>query len=101
MIRRPPRSTRVRSSAASDVYKRQQLHVDHDPVGGELDRDDVDPRQGQERVECSGDAHGNVTLSDTDLRQPASLSIPCASPISRDPPMRLAENGSAYKKSAL
>src|SRR5665811_1018703 len=26
MIRRPPRSTRVRSSAASDVYKRQSLH---------------------------------------------------------------------------
>src|SRR5665254_26404 len=25
MIRRPPRSTRVRSSAASDVYKRQML----------------------------------------------------------------------------
>ena len=25
MIRRPPRSTRVRSSAASDVYKRQIL----------------------------------------------------------------------------
>src|SRR5665811_1295912 len=25
MIRRPPRSTRVRSSAASDVYKRQPL----------------------------------------------------------------------------
>ena len=25
MIRRPPRSTRVRSSAASDVYKRQLL----------------------------------------------------------------------------
>src|SRR5665811_760110 len=25
MIRRPPRSTRVRSSAASDVYKRQGL----------------------------------------------------------------------------
>src|SRR5665811_2640819 len=25
MIRRPPRSTRVRSSAASDVYKRQNL----------------------------------------------------------------------------
>ncbi|WP_460379497.1 hypothetical protein [Staphylococcus aureus] len=24
MIRRPPRSTRVRSSAASDVYKRQR-----------------------------------------------------------------------------
>ncbi|WP_460379561.1 hypothetical protein, partial [Staphylococcus aureus] len=25
MIRRPPRSTRVRSSAASDVYKRQSI----------------------------------------------------------------------------
>ena len=27
MIRRPPRSTRVRSSAASDVYKRQILFI--------------------------------------------------------------------------
>src|SRR5665811_381560 len=27
MIRRPPRSTRVRSSAASDVYKRQVMVV--------------------------------------------------------------------------
>src|SRR5665811_395917 len=27
MIRRPPRSTRVRSSAASDVYKRQELSI--------------------------------------------------------------------------
>src|SRR5665811_771366 len=27
MIRRPPRSTRVRSSAASDVYKRQELQL--------------------------------------------------------------------------
>src|SRR5665811_1533131 len=27
MIRRPPRSTRVRSSAASDVYKRQPIHL--------------------------------------------------------------------------
>src|SRR5665811_2474775 len=41
MIRRPPRSTRVRSSAASDVYKRQVL-ADDDvrghlaPGGGDL-----------------------------------------------------------------
>src|SRR5665811_2607430 len=28
MIRRPPRSTRVRSSAASDVYKRQAFRRD-------------------------------------------------------------------------
>src|SRR5665811_2085614 len=36
MIRRPPRSTRVRSSAASDVYKRQArkiaYHETHDLV---------------------------------------------------------------------
>src|SRR5665811_614066 len=29
MIRRPPRSTRVRSSAASDVYKRQECPCEH------------------------------------------------------------------------
>src|SRR5665811_672515 len=34
MIRRPPRSTRVRSSAASDVYKRQVLDVHRALVGG-------------------------------------------------------------------
>ena len=34
MIRRPPRSTLDRSSAASDVYKRQVLGVSKD--GGEL-----------------------------------------------------------------
>src|SRR5665811_1716566 len=33
MIRRPPRSTRVRSSAASDVYKRQHQR----PIGDLVD----------------------------------------------------------------
>src|SRR5665811_2526842 len=33
MIRRPPRSTRVRSSAASDVYKRQVLDLPIFAVG--------------------------------------------------------------------
>src|SRR5450756_3153138 len=32
MIRRPPRSTQSRSSAASDVYKRQYLGYGHDGV---------------------------------------------------------------------
>src|SRR5665254_23501 len=32
MIRRPPRSTRVRSSAASDVYKRQILGYGNEEV---------------------------------------------------------------------
>src|SRR5665254_10801 len=45
MIRRPPRSTRVRSSAASDVYKRQhqdgrgaQLGLHPQPRGGQAAR---------------------------------------------------------------
>src|SRR5665811_1805062 len=37
MIRRPPRSTRVRSSAASDVYKRQGIeNVSQQPPEGIL-----------------------------------------------------------------
>src|SRR5665811_578897 len=40
MIRRPPRSTRVRSSAASDVYKRQIInthaHYDHFAAAADL-----------------------------------------------------------------
>ena len=32
MIRRPPRSTRVRSSAASDVYKRQPFKYNYDLI---------------------------------------------------------------------
>src|SRR5450756_3120292 len=33
MIRRPPRSTQSRSSAASDVYKRQHLAIGRERVG--------------------------------------------------------------------
>src|SRR5665811_281132 len=36
MIRRPPRSTRVRSSAASDVYKRQVYVSGEVGVGGAI-----------------------------------------------------------------
>src|SRR5450756_1402593 len=36
MIRRPPRSTQSRSSAASDVYKRQPMAVDVDGLGEQL-----------------------------------------------------------------
>ena len=36
MIRRPPRSTQSRSSAASDVYKRQELTSQYDIIDFEL-----------------------------------------------------------------
>src|SRR5665811_589899 len=38
MIRRPPRSTRVRSSAASDVYKRQTMFRPHRDVRFSADK---------------------------------------------------------------
>ena len=37
MIRRPPRSTQSRSSAASDVYKRQKPHRDVLPPYAKID----------------------------------------------------------------
>src|SRR5665811_2476296 len=79
MIRRPPRSTRVRSSAASDVYKRQffdHAKVDARPFLPEGDRDrDHDrghDRPGKESslLDCGGrvagiaDTVGAVLTSD-------------------------------------
>src|SRR5665811_1419546 len=42
MIRRPPRSTRVRSSAASDVYKRQGYEADRGAASYRLRPGDVE-----------------------------------------------------------
>ena len=56
MIRRPPRSTLDRSSAASDVYKRQLFTSDPDGIGGldDLDGDGYfDDLAIGERVEVS------------------------------------------------
>ena len=44
MIRRPPRSTLDRSSAASDVYKRQTLLIDSDPQANATSGVGYDPR---------------------------------------------------------
>ena len=41
MIRRPPRSTQSRSSAASDVYKRQMLQYQHSRNGVFSGSDDI------------------------------------------------------------
>src|SRR5450756_2714735 len=45
MIRRPPRSTQSRSSAASDVYKRQFGHRVADPYRWLEDADSTESRQ--------------------------------------------------------
>src|SRR5665811_1948513 len=56
MIRRPPTSTRVRSSAASDVYKRQEDDV---PVDAGLLAEERDPRVDHaEEHHCRGAGQG-------------------------------------------
>mgnify|MGYP003381504096 CR=1 FL=1 len=42
MIRRPPRSTLDRSSAASDVYKRQELHRSIAVLAQEVDGEQIE-----------------------------------------------------------
>src|SRR5678810_1298122 len=59
MIRRPPRSTLDRSSAASDVYKRQSQLVE----------DDVDDRRRQQRHHLARDQPAD----DGDAERPAQL----------------------------
>ena len=49
MIRRPPRSTLDRSSAASDVYKRQVPQERHPQQGVDAQRVDVGAEDGQDR----------------------------------------------------
>ena len=60
MIRRPPRSTLDRSSAASDVYKRQLEEVAQDVVGDA-------PDEGDDFV-VGGLIHGPQAVSYTHLR---------------------------------
>src|SRR5450756_2849822 len=58
MIRRPPRSTQSRSSAASDVYKRQALPGDrgHRALFPDEERDAADHGRGVYEAECGGNA---------------------------------------------
>src|SRR5450756_543084 len=60
MIRRPPRSTQSRSSAASDVYKRQVANGTVISTGGEAAKfEDCAPATGA-KVEMSGSNVGNL-----------------------------------------
>src|SRR5450756_627569 len=69
MIRRPPRSTQSRSSAASDVYKRQPFcrrvccDVDPDQVSAAQTDDD----EGIKQVESDG--WGNEQIHSSDVRR--------------------------------
>src|SRR5680860_1675556 len=55
MIRRPPRSTQSRSSAASDVYKRQPPEEFERLVHAACRADDLASRLGQHVLELEGD----------------------------------------------
>src|SRR5450756_2660065 len=64
MIRRPPRSTQSRSSAASDVYKRQiQDPVSHDALGQEWQRVHA-AIGGEERDRIGGGPEAGPRLGD-------------------------------------
>ena len=54
MIRRPPRSTLDRSSAASDVYKRQGVHGQRGDDGESIQRF---LRAAAAQLECTGESH--------------------------------------------
>ena len=56
MIRRPPRSTQSRSSAASDVYKRQAVDV-LDDDDGVVDQDPDREAQRQRGEVVEGEPH--------------------------------------------
>ena len=64
MIRRPPRSTLDRSSAASDVYKRQLQRPERDSVGG----GPVGRRHETFKTEVTEELHGAPAVSYTHLR---------------------------------
>eukprot|EP00826_Nyctotherus_ovalis_P038341 TRINITY_DN3586_c0_g1_i6.p2 TRINITY_DN3586_c0_g1~~TRINITY_DN3586_c0_g1_i6.p2 ORF type:complete len:103 (+),score=15.53 TRINITY_DN3586_c0_g1_i6:25-309(+) len=72
MIRRPPRSTRKESSAASDVYKRQRFFDDHSLLCLCRDRVSIGlfRRCSTEQLQC--DLYFCCTLH-TSARQPGSL----------------------------
>src|SRR5450756_3242288 len=73
MIRRPPRSTQSRSSAASDVYKRQLQHAREDLV---LSREDERKRLRRELHDGVGPTLAGIGLGleAADNALPANLS---------------------------
>src|SRR5450756_1096245 len=69
MIRRPPRSTQSRSSAASDVYKRQVQHRPRGLVGADLQR----PLHRQRRDTVLGRGELPADLKPHRQRRPTSV----------------------------
>src|SRR5450756_2672386 len=93
MIRRPPRSTQSRSSAASDVYKRQSLGDGPGPLRDRalleliyatgariseavgLDVDDLDLTEGQASVRLFGKGRKERMLSLIHISEPTRLGM--------------------------
>mgnify|MGYP003380515207 CR=1 FL=1 len=88
MIRRPPRSTLDRSSAASDVYKRQALQnalcADVDPTaGGHLAVHDQPLGLQAVEVGLGGPVGDDVAVGDEDARRIGCLLYTSPSPRDR------------------
>src|SRR5665811_1675764 len=69
MIRRPPRSTRVRSSAASDVYKRQQV-VAVKRGTEDIVQDLLRTKQIMQSIVVNAQKQANDSLNNIQLDQP-------------------------------
>ena len=90
MIRRPPRSTLDRSSAASDVYKRQHQHGVGHPGGARGDDTKAYPREDEGVVALGDDvALALVPVSYTHLRAHETvLDLVCRLLLEKKKPLR-------------
>src|SRR5450756_3008780 len=76
MIRRPPRSTQSRSSAASDVYKRQGLDRRHVPAAVAGHVVDARPDPLDRAVEATEDLLRRLTQAPGAIRRLALVETP-------------------------
>src|SRR5450756_1012930 len=87
MIRRPPRSTQSRSSAASDVYKRQGPRRPREPSGSRA-RGDLNARSRLGGSRCHGSVTGREesSVNAPQVRggdAPVQAAQPAAAPVRR------------------
>ena len=77
MIRRPPRSTQSRSSAASDVYKRQSLYFNADQATQLKDQAKLVLRDLLERARSAGAQLSLIHISEPTRLLSISYAVFC------------------------